>query len=203
MARELAELRAARDDADHRTFLALNAIQETVGKVADRLARMEADRGAMRPITAPPPVRRPWSDPAKGAVAPGAPRAYAREDLDPAPARKSPPGERDAAGGMRGGEINDFLIEPGAGFPPRPPKPRLTTAPLSTGGQGSGEKGRSRTGGAVSVRRAREAGRGREPAAADSADASSVFHAHRSPIILGVAALSVAFGVCALAHSGA
>ena len=53
--RELAELRAARDEADNRIHLALNAVQETVAKVADRLAMMRADPGAMRPITAPPP----------------------------------------------------------------------------------------------------------------------------------------------------
>jgi hypothetical protein len=203
MMRELAELRAARDEADNRIHLALNAVQETVGKVADRLARMRADPGAMQPMTAPPPERRPWCDPAKGSVAPGASQAGARGGAGPAPASRNPPGERDAAGVVRSAEIDDFLIEPGAGFPPRPPKPRLPTAPLSAGDQGSGEKDRSRTDGAVSAQRAQPAGMGREPAAADSADASSVFHAYRKPIILGVAALSVALGVCALARIGA
>ncbi len=202
MMRELAELRAARDEADNRIHLALNAVQETVAKVADRLAMMRADPGAMRPITAPPPMRRPWSDPAKGAIAPGAPKADARGDSDPAPARKSPPGERDAAGVVRSAEIDDFLIEPGAGFPPNPPKPRQPTTPLSAGDQGGGEKDRSLADGAVSVRREQAAAMGRKSAAADSADASGVFHAYRKPIILGVAALSVALGVCALARSG-
>ncbi|MGA2636873.1 hypothetical protein [Methylocella sp.] len=135
---------------------------------------------------------------------PGASQADARPGSGPAPASKHPPGGRDAAGVVRSAEIDDFLIEPGAGFPPRPPKPRLPTGPLSAGAEGSSEKGQSRTDGAVvSARRARAAGMGREPAAAGSADASSVFHAYRKPIILGVAALSVALGVCALARSGA
>jgi localization factor PodJL len=216
MTREVAELRAARDEADNRIHLALSAVQETVSKVDDRLARMEADPGAMRPTRATPagtmassPGRRPRKNPANGAAARGPLEADALAIPSPGPAmaRKNPPSsEHDAAAVAPGAEIDDFLIEPGAGFPPRAPKRRLPAPPLSAqdaGHEGQGEKGRGEKGLGqpdlvASARRARAAGKGREPARRGGG-AGGFFNAFRKPIILGVAALSLALGAYALA----
>ncbi|MGO9675011.1 MAG: hypothetical protein ACLPSF_12740 [Methylocella sp.] len=212
IAREVAELRAARVAADNRIHLVLNAVQETVGKVADRLAGIESDPGAMRPMTPPsperrPPESRPWTGPEKGAVARGA--RQAAPSGAPAPGasatqKRPPPADHDA-GVIRGAEIDDFLIEPGAGFPPRAPKPRPPADPLATrdaSKQGWAENARGHTDAGAPARM--HAGRQRcEATPADRAGGVGFFDAHRKPIILVGAALSVALGVYALTRYAA
>ncbi|QAY94551.1 hypothetical protein CWB41_01345 [Methylovirgula ligni] len=106
---ELLELRARQDQADARTLSTLNAVHETLEKVVDRLSTFEAgmddhqggDPGATlasgpAPVFAPP-----------------------RGDNPPPPPPFAEPR------GSRGGEdasssaAEDFLIEPGRGFPGR------------------------------------------------------------------------------------
>ncbi len=197
MAREVAELRAARDEADDRIHLALNAVQETVGKVADRLARIEAEPGAARPARAAAATagRRPERETAKGA-------ARAGSIGDAAAVLKRPPFDVDGATGVAGGEIDALLIEPGAGFPPRAPKPRAPGAALALADAGDP----SEKGGGVNSTGARGAawaapaanGRG-----AGKGGVKALLPLARRTLMLALAALALAVGVYALASSGA
>jgi localization factor PodJL len=212
MAREVAELRATRDEADSRIYLALSAVQETIGRVDDRLARMEADPGARRPThaalaatMAPSPERRPQGDTANGATAQGALRAEALARPLPALAQTNlPAGELETEGVAPGAEIDDFLIEPGAGFRPRALQRRLPAAPISAqdaGREGLGNESRGEVGWrqpdlAAPTRRAHAAGKASEPSPRAGVDA------FRNPNILGVAALSLALAVSSLTARG-
>ena len=143
--REIAELRALQDEADRRIHLTLSAVQETVGKVANRLAKMETDLSEMRPshlgpllaptlaptlapIFAPRAERRQegvintgFARPEAANAAPikakvsAAPGAFAR---DGGPVEKLHP-DNASGSGSRAVEAADFLIEPGSGFPRR------------------------------------------------------------------------------------
>lgn len=149
---EIAELRALQDEADRRNHLTLSAVQETVGKIADRLAKIETDLGEMRPthlspllapsltpIFAPRPERRQ-----DGALNPGAINAAASNAGIVKPKESGAAGafardgewveklypEKGSGGSPRAVEAADFLIEPGSGFPRRrekaePPLPDL------------------------------------------------------------------------------
>ncbi|MEJ0094408.1 MAG: hypothetical protein WDN46_13500 [Methylocella sp.] len=142
--REIADLRAERDEADRRIHLALNAVQETVGKVAERLTKMEAGLGEMRPNNfgpllasslAPifaPRVERPqndgWqngsphSDALNGRAGEAAP-FRGGESFGPVSASQGlfdGPGPRQSEHGVetaaKANDSVDFLIEPGSGF---------------------------------------------------------------------------------------
>ncbi len=129
--RELADLRAAREDADRRLHLALSAVQESVGQIADRLSKMEADLSEMR---APPasllsmlaprsairhkaepgtrvfPSQAPESAAETSSLAPLKSKEKAQGHFggDPSPAVLAFQGAADPA---------EVLIEPGGGFP--------------------------------------------------------------------------------------
>ena len=207
MAREAAELRAARDEADNRIHLASSVAPETVGAVVDPPAWLAAVPGSTRPTHHAPaptmaqsPERRAHSDPAKGVAARGAfqPGALATATPDPALPRKNPPaGEPDSASA----EIDDLLIEPGAGFSPRAPKRRLPAPPASA--QDAGRGGRREDSGGLSdsaapTWRVYANGEAREPAPRLGGD-GAFFDAVRKPITFGVAALSLALAAYALA----
>lgn len=194
MAREAAELRAARAEADNRIHLALSAVHETLGNVDHTPARLATNPGATRPsraipvaTMAPPPERRPHSDPATPTPDPDSPR------------RNPHAGKRDATGEAPGAEIDDFLIEPGAGFPRCASRTRLLARPL--GERGPAENIRSHSDSEAPART--HAGGRRPEATPDNHAKGGFFGAHRNAIILAVATLSVALGAYALTCSAA
>jgi hypothetical protein len=194
MAREAAELRDARDEADNRIHLALSGVHETSGNVDHPLAPMAPRPGATRPGRAIPAATR----------GPSTERRQRIEPTPPTPGPDSPrrnprAGKRDATGEAPGGEIDDFLIEPGAGFSPRAPGPRLPAGPL--GERGPAENIRSHSDSESPART--HAGGQRPEATPDNHAKGGFFGAHRNAIILAVAALSVALGAYALTCSAA
>jgi hypothetical protein len=135
---QIAELRAAGDEADNRVHLALNAVPDTVEKVADRVVRIEADLGeappsrdSFLPKFAARRAPRLQRDPQDSAAAvdwrqvdaPGA--GPPRPDLVKAKDTPSPghsghdasqPANQDAERVRSRRDLDDFLIEPGHGF---------------------------------------------------------------------------------------
>jgi localization factor PodJL len=189
-ARETAELRAARDEADNRIHLALSAVHETLRDVDHPLAGLATNPGPMRPnraIPAPPPERRPRSDREPPTPGPASPR------------RSLHAGEREATGEAPGAEIDDFLIEPGARFPPRAPRPRSPARPYAGRVAGDPAQAKSIRGDADSEAQPRANAGGRRPAGKPPDRANGgFFGAQRKAIRLAVAALTVALGACAL-----
>jgi localization factor PodJL len=144
---EIADLRAERDEAGRRVHEVLSAVQETVGKVANRLAKIENDLGEMRPhhlgplsASSLPPIFGPLVERRQnGPVEDDVSHA---ETLNRSADVRIPFRDRDSFGAQsayRGlidraapqqpeyGAENaanaanavDFLIEPGSGFPRR------------------------------------------------------------------------------------
>jgi localization factor PodJL len=115
---ELFEFRSLQEEADQQTRSTLNAVHETLEKVVDRLAMVEAELAERRlePATqllasGPAPAFTPA--PQRGHVASKNPLS---EDLTAR--RGTPPGK--VKNGMPGAAaFEEFLIEPGAGFPSR------------------------------------------------------------------------------------
>ncbi len=190
MAREVGELRAACGEADNRLHLALGAVQETVGRVDGRLARMEADLGAMRRSR----------ESAERAPAPPA----------QAPARKPPPFEPQTAEILPDAAIEDVLIEPGGGFPPRPlnppehrpersgapPKTRpAASAPLAGNAGETGRRADIRPD--LAGPRGADAAPGRRKTA-HREGADGFLSMHRTLLLPGLAALCLALGAYAM-----
>ncbi len=232
VARAIAELRTARDEADKRVHLALNAVQETVGKVSERLAKIEADLGDIRParnsllpVSAPCAQRRRRGDEQYGALqeadthrdAPGAEASdpilvKTRESATPSlPGRDAfQLSNADADDADKSAEPADLLIEPGAGFPRRrePAEPGGPAAPP----QRKRETGAGRAEFIAAARRAAQAAQldaKGAPAtakaranAAGGGETGGFYDAHWRPIILGLAAFLLALGAFALAKAG-
>jgi hypothetical protein len=136
-------------------------MQETVGKLADRLARVEADLAPMPPS-----------------------RDSRRGDAKKEPSQ----GEKRSPRALAAAEIDDLLIEPGAGFPPRLPSPRLPPSGGPAEQQG---------------RRAAELaviGNEREPIVREAGDVKGFLRGRGKPIFLGLAALCLMLGAYALAR---
>ncbi|ACK49244.1 Sel1 domain protein repeat-containing protein [Methylocella silvestris BL2] len=180
----------AREEADRRVHLALNAVQESVGQIANRLARIEADIGEARPArdAAPEePVRRTATDVATQA-----------ELLT---------GQAAANGGRSPNAVgDDILIEPGAGLPWRfgAPPDRLA----AVFGHSAGESGAVLAPSPVAAKPLAPHERpvaipADLPAARAPAPKQNFFRAHRASLVSGLAALSLALGVIALAKTGA
>jgi localization factor PodJL len=117
--RELVELRDFQDAADRRTHSTLNAVHETLEKVVDRLAMLEEELGDIR---ADAPATTLASGPAPNFSA--APRrdppiASPAQAVRDASVRDRPRRDEPPAKPARGEELEDFLIEPGRGFPGR------------------------------------------------------------------------------------
>ncbi len=199
---ELLELRARQDQADARTLSTLNAVHETLEKVVDRLSTFEAgmdDRQGGGPgetfASGPAPV---FAPPHSNNPPPPPPPPFAEPR------------------GSRGGQdapfsaAEDFLIEPGSGFPGRRENG-------GTGGQGSTldslEAPSPRSDFIAAARRAAQAAQ-RETVAAAYAGAGAAplvqgkgglldttrgFIAHyKRPVVLSLAAIFVAVGAYAV-----
>jgi localization factor PodJL len=109
---ELFELRAKQNQAEVRTLSTLNAVHETLEKVVDRLSTFEAESGDRKDDEASDTLASgpaPVFAPPRGNAAP-----------PPPPPFVEPRGNRGAAGPEAPiGAAEDFLIEPGSGFPGR------------------------------------------------------------------------------------
>ena len=102
--REIADMRALQDAADRRTTATLTAVHETLEKMVERLATIEHAAPAL------------GREPARSAAAPALPRGdERRRSLPPASADKVQP----ASPAAMAASAEDFLIEPGRGFPSR------------------------------------------------------------------------------------
>jgi localization factor PodJL len=115
--RELVELRHLQDAADQRTHSTLNAVHETLEKVVDRLAMLEEELGDVRSDAgqatlasgpAPTFARATRGEPNIEPELPASPIGAEKPRVDPR-LPKLP----------RADELEDFLIEPGRGFPGR------------------------------------------------------------------------------------
>lgn len=232
LTREIADLRAARDEADKRIHLALNAVQETVGKVADRLTKMEADLGEMRPARDRLlPLLAPRAEPRQRGDQEGdvfSTEALQRERLAAVPSPvlvktkeglpqslfsrdAAQPPDTEGANVQKQAEPADFLIEPGSGFPRRR-EPREHPAPVEPP-RSEREAGGGRADFIAAARRAVQAAQfdAEAPAGAlksqqrteDHAGAAGgFFSTHRGPILLAIAALCLALGAYAAARIG-
>jgi localization factor PodJL len=118
---DLVEMRRVQDEAGRRTLSTLNAVHETLEKVVDRLAMVESEIADVRGQRQPELLA---SGPAPN-FAPAPSRAVGRAD------RRGPNGVLPSAPPMPAPQtemLDDFLIEPGRGFPGR-------DAPLSDNGE--------------------------------------------------------------------
>ncbi|WP_174513357.1 tetratricopeptide repeat protein [Methylocella tundrae] len=230
LTREIADLRATRDEADKRIHLALNAVQETVAKVADRLAVMEADLGEMRPaadrllpLLTPRAERRLRGDqegdffstetlqrrPLSGA--PGPVLVSTKESVTHSLFSRDAAQTADgtAANGQKDVEPADLLIEPGSGSPRRreAPEHRASGEPPQPEREAGGG---GRADFIAAARRAAQAAqfeadgslKGQAPAGDHAGASGGFFSAHRRPILLAIAALCLALGAYTIARNG-
>jgi localization factor PodJL len=199
---ELFELRAKQDQAEARTLSTLNAVHETLEKVVDRLSTFEAgidDRQSGDPgetlASGPAPVFAP---------------SHANNPPPPPPPFAEPRGSRDGGKDALFSAAEDFLIEPGSGFPGR----RETGA---AGAQGSSldslDAPNPRSDFIAAARRAAQAAQRETVAAAHAGagaaplvegnsgllDTTRSFIAHyKRPVVLSLAAIFVAVGAYAV-----
>ena len=239
VARDLAELRTMQDEAGRRTLITLNAVHETLEKVVDRLAMVESEISDGR-------------EPAPGELlASGRPPNFAPAPMRGAASRREPPpfvasrempDDRASSALPKSAvpvqrpeseppadKLEDFLIEPGRGFPGRRDHMANETSdrdPTATQPNQSdaSDATSSRAGFIAAARRAAQAAQ-MESAAAMARPQSRIGGAaggnvapsslieqtrhfianHKRPVVLSVAALFLAVGAYAVvktvAHS--
>jgi localization factor PodJL len=216
--RELSELRGLQDAADRRTHSTLNAVHETLEKVVDRLAMLEDELGEVRPdvshstlASGPAPhfARPPSSEDPPGSSPGTRPTEPYFDEHDVKPSR---------------GDLDDFLIEPGRGFPGRgekqvdtPDNKRKAAVDRRPGVADSAVTGRADF--IAAARRAAQAAQmesaaaamqarpapvaaGEGPTRASLVEQARTFIAqHKRPVVLSVAALFLAVGAYAVVKS--
>jgi len=231
LTREIADLRTLQEAADRRTHLTLTAVQETVGKVADRLARLESELGEMRPGQLGPllspglsPIFAPRLESANKNAADERRDSDAEGAIAKAIGRlgeKSPFARGSEGAGAV--EPTDYLIEPGSGFP----RPRGAGESRGPGASAVVPFGlEERADRADFIAAARRAAQAAQKDALDAIQAIQAIHAgadraasgaerdigvlrqtrrfyraHKRPLILSLAALCLAVGVYALART--
>lgn len=203
---EIGDLRAKQQQADQRTLSTLNAVHETLEKVVERLSSVEAEMngpgGADVYASGPPPVFAPARDPQPPRNPPAPPPFAEPRGNRPEPSARLP------------GGTEDYLIEPGRGFPGR-------REPGDTGGQAPASQSRppeaptSRSDFIAAARRAAQAAQ-RESAAmaarplatAESGAEGGLLQTtrgliahYRRPVVLSLAAIFVAVGAYAVLKS--
>jgi localization factor PodJL len=217
--RELSELRGLQDAADRRTHSTLNAVHETLEKVVDRLAMLEEELGEVRPdnqhttLASGPAPNFARSTRAEADIAP---HSSSGRQAEPRFERDSKPSGND--------ELEDFLIEPGRGFPSRGEKEadksdkrRKAGADRHPGSADSAVTGRSDF--IAAARRAAQAAQMESVAAAMQArptvrsegegagrtslveQARKFISQHKRPVVLSVAALFLVVGAYAVVKS--
>lgn len=224
--RDLVELRNMQDEAGRRTFATLNAVHETLEKVVDRLAMVETEIADMRiqrpaellasgpaPNFAPAPGREPVPPPFIASKAASAARSDRRLS------KGSAPGERPKLG-SQADMLDDFLIEPGRGFPGRCDPAGDESGERKQRGTPSDhldmpEAASGRAGFIAAARRAAQAAQmesaaaiGRAPSRDGTASGEGpaslieqtrnfITH-HKRPVVLSIAALFLAMGAYAV-----
>jgi localization factor PodJL len=215
VSRELSELRDLQDAADRRTHSTLNAVHETLEKVVDRLAMLEDELGDVRSENPPPTLasgpapRFATSSRNDPPMAPNAPDAGNR-DRARADERPAKPG--------RGEDLEDFLIEPGRGFPGREAEPNNANDKKRKSDRRPGVADSAVTGRADFIAAARRAAQAAQvESAAAAADARSAaddgkgetpqnliaqarqfITRHKRPVVLSVAAVFLLVGAYAV-----
>jgi localization factor PodJL len=202
---ELQRLRAVQDEADRRTVSTLNAVHETLEKVVDRLAMVEEEltlrpkqpgellASGQAPVFAPAQQRDSLKGPQIGAGDLAARRDTSRTSgMAPAAA------------------LEDFLIEPGSGFPGRREGANRETR---QGRASEPEAPTTRSDFIAAARRAAQAAQIESPTAVAQSQARSVapkdsaglvgqtrnfIAQHKRPVVLSLAALFVAIGAYAV-----
>ncbi|MGH6839714.1 MAG: tetratricopeptide repeat protein [Methylocella sp.] len=212
--REIAGLRALYEETAQRAQVGLNAIQESVAKVAGCCARLEAAAGGMRPDRRAGVAHEDPFAPIFTYLAQHE-KSLARETL----ANDSAQGTRElqpAAHGDAAGE-NGFLIEPGRGFPGRGEHSEPSGRPPKA--SQIRDEGAGRTDFIAAARRAARTAQieldgatSKSPAAVGGRAKRSaflfgrirgLFIAYKLPLASSAAVLFVAFGAYALARSHA
>lgn len=216
VSRDLAELRELQDAADRRTHSTLNAVHETLEKVVDRLAMLEDELSEVRPgatrenlagglsadIGTARDDARPIYPGTRGPGLAGEPR---RDDHSARPPRKE--------------DLEDFLIEPGRGFPGRgeTEPPRSTDKRRKSDRRGAADApvtdradfiaAARRAAQAAQLESAAAAAQARPAAAAASKDptqpniiaqARHFITEHKRPVVLSVAAVFLLIGAYAI-----
>ncbi|HLH11187.1 MAG TPA: hypothetical protein VKV77_04815 [Methylovirgula sp.] len=196
VSRELQRLRAVQDETDRRTLSTLNAVHETLEKVVDRLAVVEGEL-AQRPgqrgealASGPVPV---FAPPQR--EAPRAPQVPAddRTRRD----RAMPPAAA----------LEDFLIEPGSGFPGRreagqaQDEPAPTRANFIAAARRAAQAAQKETAAAVAQNGARNPLPTKPDHASFIQQTRNFIAQHKRPVVLSLAALFVAIGAYAVIKS--
>ncbi len=209
---ELQRLRAVQDDADRRTVSTLNAVHETLEKVVDRLAVVEEElsvrpKSSSEPLASgPPPIFAP-------AQQPNLPLRD-RADLQSQPlgpdelvARRDN-GRKNAM--PPAAALEDFLIEPGSGFPGRrqsangetgqerssEPEAPTTRADFIAAARRAAQAAQIESAAAVAQSRARAGGS--KDKAGLIRQTRNFIAQHKRPVVLSLAALFVAIGAYAV-----
>ncbi|HEY1736917.1 MAG TPA: hypothetical protein VGG12_09725 [Methylovirgula sp.] len=215
---ELAEMRTRQDEAGRRTMTTLNAVHETLEKVVDRLAMVENELADVR-------GQHPAEILASGPAPNFAPASNSGRAPPPFTSTKAPPFTTDEAPKTAHVEmLDDFLIEPGRGFPgSRGSDEEEDIAPKSAR-RGNGaevpDSGSGRAGFIAAARRAAQAaqmesavaigraprGGGEEESEGLIAHTRNFIAHHKRPVVLSIAALFLAMGAYAVVktvgHSG-
>ena len=204
MGQELQRVRAAQDEADRRTVSTLNAVHETLEKVVGRLAMVEEEL-SLRPkqpgellASGQAPVFAPAQRDSFKAAQVGAGDPAARRD----------PGR--IGGSLSAAALEDFLIEPGSGFPGRR---EGTNGETRQGRAAEPEAPTTRSDFIAAARRAAQAAQMESVAAVAQSNARAVapkdnagligqtrnfIAQHKRPVVLSLAALFVAIGAYAV-----
>ncbi|TAL82060.1 MAG: hypothetical protein EPN75_03065 [Beijerinckiaceae bacterium] len=220
VAHDLVELRTIQDEAGRRTFATLNAVHETLEKVVDRLAMVETEIAEVRTKG---PVELLASGPAPTfAPAPGREQAATQPlvatKTAPAAQANAAPAER-AKRNQQNDSLDDFLIEPGRGFPSHrggDDNAEGKRAGQSSNAADASEIGSSRSDFIAAARRAAQAAQmessaamGRDGIAAAAGIAGdgsasiidqtrSFITQHKRPVVLSIAALFLVMGAYAV-----
>ena len=204
---DLIELRSMQDEAGRRTMATLNAVHETLERVVDRLATVETEIADVR-------TQRPADLLASGPAPNFAPASgRAREPFVASRAQMRP--ELATVGAVNSdlGPDEDFLIEPGRGFPrgrDRADDNDAGNRPAASNSFDAPEASSGRAGFIAAARRAAQAAQMESdpsisrPALSTEGTAGLVeqtrtfINNHKRPVVLSVAALFLAMGAYAV-----
>lgn len=212
---ELQELRVLQDETDRRTLSTLNAVHETLEKVVDRLAMVEEELSDKRPGAGQPEMLASGPAPV---FAPPAPRdpAAKRNEFDNLTARREPPPGNSVPPNT---SLDDFLIEPGSGFPGRrdsngngaptpgapPPlpsrpkdEPSATRADFIAAARRAAQAAQLESAAAIVQSQARATAPKAENNTGIVEQARDFIAQHKRPVVLSLAALFVAVGAYAV-----
>ena len=220
LSHDIGEMRTMQDEAGRRTMSTLNAVHETLEKVVDRLAMVESELADVR-------GQRPAEILASGPAPNFAPAPAPLRMPPPFATTKAPPFSTDETPkpGPQVEMHDDFLIEPGRGFPGSRRSSSEDGIEQKPGRKSNGadanEASSGRAGFIAAARRAAQAaqmesaaaigrsprgGIGDEDSESIIAQTRNFIAQHKRPVVLSIAALFLAMGAYAVVktvgHSG-